>query len=423
MKARRFSRGRMFLWFGLAITLIGVLSYFLQQTPVMAKFDAREPGLYISLAGVALSILGFALENRKERVVWQKSLGVRTLFISLALTALYVGNTYFAFREEEVQFTNGDVVLAGTLLIPNGDGPHPALTMMHGSGEAVRMDNFAEARSLVRDGVAVLIYDKRGSGASIGGHYRFDGYEALASDGIAAIDFLRSRNDIDPSQIGLWGTSEGGWTAPMAASQIDDLAFLIIISGGPVTPEEQGAYSGANRLRRQGFSDEAIDQALELRRQFNDYIRTGRGRDELLAAYRQSESEEWFEAATYSSTAVPEYDGLSDYQQWTRDHIDTDVAPLLQQMDFPILFVLGANDPLIPHLLVKARVENLLEAAGHEDFAVEIFPDATHNVMAAPTDCRLCLPDEVIGPFRPVFAPGYLDAVSDWVTQRVETAG
>ena len=151
-------------------------------------------------------------------MVWRRSLGVKTLSISLVLTALYVGNTFFAYSEQEVQFANGEVVLAGTLLIPNGEGPHPALAMMHGSGPGPRMGNFAEAQSLARDGVAVLIYDKRGSGASVGGHYRFDGYEALASDGVAAFEFLQSRSDIDPNQIGLWGTSEGGWTAPMAAS-------------------------------------------------------------------------------------------------------------------------------------------------------------------------------------------------------------
>ncbi len=281
MKAKRFSPGRVLLWLGLAVTLIGAFSYFAQQTPIIAKFDTRQPGLYLSLAGIALSILGFVLEKKKEGVAWWKSMGVKILPISLVVTVLYAGNTYFAYRQEEVQFANGDVVLAGTLLIPNGEGPHPALAMMHGAGSAVRMGNFAEAQSLARKGIAVLIYDKRGSGASVGGHYRFDGYEALASDGVAAIEFLHSRSDIDPNQIGLWGTSEGGWTAPMAASQIDDLAFLIIISGGPLTPAEQVAYELEDRLRHQGFSDEAVDQALELKVQYDAYIRTGLGRDEL----------------------------------------------------------------------------------------------------------------------------------------------
>ncbi len=99
MNAKRFSLGRFLLWLGLAITLMGALTYFLQQTPTMAKFDTRQPGLYISLAGIALSVLGFALEKRKERVIWNKSLGVKTLSISLALTALYVGYTYFAFSQ------------------------------------------------------------------------------------------------------------------------------------------------------------------------------------------------------------------------------------------------------------------------------------------------------------------------------------
>ena len=100
--------------------------------------------------------------------------------------------------------------------------------------------------------------------------------------------------------------------------------------------------------------------------------------------------------------------------------MNTDVAPLLEKMDFPILFVLGANDALIPSQLVKERVESILGNADHHDFTVEIFPEATHNLMMAPQDCLICIPDEALGPFLPLFAPGYLDAVSDWVTERVE---
>ncbi len=177
-----------------------------------------------------------------------------------------------------------------------------------------------------------------------------------------------------------------------------------------------------SRLRVQGFSDEEINQALELDGQYDAYIRTGEGRDELLAAVEQAQDADWLEATGFGPTTVPFYDELSERQQLWRDQMDTDVTPLLEQMDFPILYVLGANDPLIPASRVKADVESILKAASHQDFAVEIFPDATHNIMVAPTDCRICLPDPVVGPFLPLFAPGYLNTVSDWVTQRVETA-
>ena len=421
MSNKRVLLGKVLLWLGLAITVIGVLSYFLQQTPAMAEFDTRLPGLYVSVAGIALGVLGITLEKQRDPV---PSLGVKVLPISLVIATLYVGFTYFAYRQEEVRITNGDVTLAGTLLIPNGEGPHPAVVMMHGAGEAVRMGNFAEAQSLVRDGVAALIYDKRGSGNTVGGHARFDGYEALASDGIAAFKYLQSRSDIDPDQIGLWGTSEGGWTAPMAASKIDDTAFLIIVSGGPVNLEEQGFYSLASRLSREGFSEEAVHLALELSGQYNSYIRTGLARDEVVAAFERAQREDWFEAAGFSTT-VNEYDDLSEYQLWWRDHIDTDVAPLLEQMEFPILFVLGDKDVKIPSRLVRIRVAGILGAVGHQDFAVKVFPEATHNIVrAAPAGCLVCVPDKItgIGPTLPWFAPGYLDTVSDWVTQRVETA-
>ncbi len=421
MKAFRFASGRFLLGLGLAATLLGSSSYFLQHSPIIDNFDTRQPGLYINLVGIALCMLGSILEL-KHGLKW-KNLGTIILPISLAVTVLYVCNTYFKFHQEVVEFKSGDVVLAGTLLIPKGDGPHPGLVMMHGSGPATRMGNFAEAQSLARHGVAVLIYDKRGAGDSIGGHHRFDGYEALANDGVAAYNFLQSRNDIDPSRIGLWGTSEGGWTAPMAASKIDDLAFLIIVSGGPVTPEEQGAYSLETRLRRQGFSEEAITQALELRNRYNAYIGIGLGREELVAAAQKAKDESWLTDTDILPTNIPVYEELSERQEWWKYHMDTDVDPVLKDMKVPTLVVLGANDPKIPAPLIKKRMENIFLAGNHRESVVRVFSDATHNIVASPANCGFLCPPDIVGtgPVLPWFAPGYLDTVSEWVIRQVGT--
>lgn len=286
----------------------------------------------------------------------------------------------------------------------------------------MRMDYFAEAQSLAQDGVAVLIYDKRGSGESVGGHPRYDGYDALAEDGVAAVELLRSRPGTDPERVGLWGTSEGGWTAPIAASQIDDLAFLVVVSGGPLTPAELTLYEIESRLTRAGFPAADVEAAVELRSRLDEYITTGGEYEQLEAAYVAARQEDWFEAADDDfPEEFPDYQKLTEYQRWWQDHMKVDVEPLLAQADFPVLFLLGANDAIVPASAIERRVSDI-EANGDSSFTVEVFPDATHNLISAPTDCSICIEDGIgrIQPWR--FAPGYLSAVSSWVNNSVGRA-
>lgn len=125
-------------------------------------------------------------------------------------------------QEQQVTFADGTVTLAGTLLVPATKGPHPAIILLHGSGPLTRSSFGPYPHFFASLGLAVLIYDKRGTGDSSG--TRADASrpaalaqsptwfypDGLADDARAALRYLRSRNDIDSRQIGLWGSSEGG---------------------------------------------------------------------------------------------------------------------------------------------------------------------------------------------------------------------
>ena len=73
MKPFRFISGRFLLWLGLAASLLGSFSYFLQHSPIIDNFDSRLPGLYMSSVGIALCILGFVLEQRKHGLMSRRS--------------------------------------------------------------------------------------------------------------------------------------------------------------------------------------------------------------------------------------------------------------------------------------------------------------------------------------------------------------
>jgi hypothetical protein len=130
-----------------------------------------------------------------------------------------------ALKREEVTFQGVEAQLAGTLIVPPTKGPHPAIVLLHGSGPLTRYSFGPYPNFFSSLGLAVLIYDKRGTGnstglrldASTGIAMRNSRYpDELAGDALAAMRFLQQRADIDPKRIGFWGSSEGG----MLTSQV-----------------------------------------------------------------------------------------------------------------------------------------------------------------------------------------------------------
>ena len=115
------------------------------------------------------------------------------------------------YSEVPVRYGNGDVSIAGSLLLPSSPGPHAAIVMIHGSGAVTRDALRPFADHFARNGVAVLITDKRGTGLSTGRWARAT-FDDLAEDALAGVRYLRSRPEIQANAIGVHGMSLGaGW--------------------------------------------------------------------------------------------------------------------------------------------------------------------------------------------------------------------
>jgi fermentation-respiration switch protein FrsA (DUF1100 family) len=114
-------------------------------------------------------------------------------------------------QRQDVEFrVEGDVILRGWLFVPDGPGPHPAITMAHGFAGVKEhgLDRFATA--FADSGFVVLVHDHRGFGASDGTpRYDIDPWVQIA-DWRRAITFLESQPSVDPGRIGLWGSSYAG---------------------------------------------------------------------------------------------------------------------------------------------------------------------------------------------------------------------
>lgn len=158
-----------------------------------------------------------------------------------------------SFREISFENTSRKLKLAGMLFVPDGDGPFPAAVIIHGSGTS-RRDNgwyLTLTKYLQDKGIVVLLPDKRGSEKSEG-DWRTASFEDLATDTVAAVDFLKHQEQVAISEIGVIGMSQGGHFAPVAAAQSGDIAFIVNVVGGAIPMHDQLVYEENHNLRQIG---------------------------------------------------------------------------------------------------------------------------------------------------------------------------
>jgi uncharacterized protein len=317
------------------------------------------------------------------------------------------------YREEQVKFHNKDVTLAGTLVVPHGQGPHPAVVFTHGSGPQMRQRGVLE-QLLVRRGVAVLTYDKRGMGESTG-NWESASFTDLADDAVAGADFLKTRADIDPARIGFWGLSQGGWIAPLAASRFKYAAFVVAASGGGLSPDRQELLDTESALRDANFSASDIDEALAFQNTKNTFMRAGANWDEYQSLQRADKEKKWY---GFESTDAwgPE---LKDDPYWaaTRSFYFYDPAPAIQSLRCPLLFIFGDLDTPRAVQENEANLRSWLERSGNGDGTIRVFPNAGHNLFFEESDYMATLTKQ-----RLRYIPGYLDFVQSWVAQHAGIA-
>jgi dienelactone hydrolase len=309
-------------------------------------------------------------------------------------------------RTEAVRFQSRGATLAGTLFIPDEPGRHPAIVLFHGSGPEQRNPSVADW--FARHGLIALTYDKRGVGESTG-DFRAVSFTDLSSDGLAAIQLLRSRVDVDAGRIGVWGLSQGGWLGPLAASRSRDVKFVIAVSGPGVSPAEQMVFYYASQLRRDGVSEADIAEASALRRIVWTYLSTGEKYEETKAALERSASRPWLanlaaqqDGLFKRSTSDILHDERLRTRIWFREEANYDPRMALTKLAVPALFVFGDADELVPVPASVSIIERTLRESGRRA-EIKVFPGADHTIRVVSS-----------GGWR-VYAPGYLETMEDWL--------
>jgi dienelactone hydrolase len=245
----------------------------------------------------------------------------------------------------EIGFHNSrqDIALAGMLFVPRGEGPFPAVVVIHGSGTS-RRDNgwyLTLTDYLQKNGIVVLLPDKRGSEKSAG-DWRSADFHDLATDTLAAIDYLRAQDHVAISDVGIVGMSQGGWIAPLVASESDDVAFLVSLAGSTVTPAEQLQYEENLNLRQIGFLP-IISNTLAA----------------VSTAYIKHVSQSAF------------WDAVGDY----------DPLPLWRKLDIDALAMFGSDDTNVP----SERSATKLNELRNTKIRVRIYEGSGH-ALADPVE-------------------------------------
>lgn len=281
------------------------------------------------------------------------------------------------YDEHPAEFRSADVTLAGTLLLPRTPGRRPAVVLVHGSRGVDRHGSLMHAAFLLRHGVALLTYDKRGVGGS-GGDWRTASIPQLAGDAGEAVQWLKGRAEIDPGQIGLLGLSEGGWVAPLAAARSGDVAFVITLSGPAITPVELDNTNVRHELERQGVSRDELEQAIALKGLSDHFARTGEGWAEFLAGLQRAAGKPWQPLFGYAGVPASRD---SWYWRYWRGMMAYDPLVALRVLRTPVLAIFGQFDTTVRPDANTPIWEKALEQAGNRQASIVVLPRANHPLL------------------------------------------
>jgi len=339
----------------------------------------------------------------------------------------------YPYIEQEVAYENKDaeIKLAGTLTLPSGDAPFPAVLLITGSGPQDRNETIYNHRPflvladyLTRQGIAVLRVDDRGVGKSTGDFSQATSVD-FASDVLAGIEYLKTRKEINPNQIGLIGHSEGGLIAPMVAVKSPDVAFIVLMAGTGLTGEEILYLQGALIAKAMGASEEDIAK----NRRFNEKIFSviKEEKDKKMAEERlhQMFMEDWEKMSEEEKNRVGDIGDPEEYLKaqlqnllspWLKFFLTYDPKPTLSKVKCPVLAINGEKDLQVPPKENLSAIEEALKSGGNQDYTIKEIPNLNHLFQTAQTG----LPAEY-AKIEETVSPVALKIISDWILEQTET--
>jgi len=334
----------------------------------------------------------------------------------------------YPYNEESVTYRNvtDNLKLAGTLTLPRAVGKHSAVILISGSGGQDR-DSFVFghrpflvlADHLTRNGIAVLRVDDRGMGESELGSLDATS-ENFMGDVLAGVEFLKSRNDIDPKKIGLIGHSEGGIIAPMVAAKSRDIAFIVLLAGMGQRGEDVIYTQNELLGKAAGTPADAIANNIKLARSAHAVLKAHADKkqieagingmlDKYAAGMTDADRKAFEPAAANIRSSMGIYT-----MPWFRYFIMFDPVHTLKQVKVPVLALNGELDLQVAYKENLGPIAAALKAGKNKDVTTKSFPKLNHLFQTSQTGqiSEYAQIDET-------FSPEVLTTISEWIRKRL----
>jgi pimeloyl-ACP methyl ester carboxylesterase len=277
------------------------------------------------------------------------------------------------FTSIETTYRSGDLTIAATLLLPDGDGPFPAAVLIQGAGPSSRTNLWSRmiAQELTLRGIAAYLPDKRGTGDT-GGDLLSADFADLARDIAAAVDYLVTRPEIDGEAVGVIGLSQGGFYAPAVAVANDRVRFAGAVSASVLPFAETVDHEMTNTFLQDGLNADEYDAAMALQRAVWEYAAGG-----PWSAYDQQRAAALVVAP--ESDAILGFPSTEDDRLWGWLALVREYDPMIywRQVDTPLFFAFGEldEDDNVPVRRSVLRIQEGLDGAA---VTVRVYPESGH---------------------------------------------
>lgn len=326
----------------------------------------------------------------------------------------------FPYKAEEVSYENkaAGVTFAGTLTLPEGTGPFPAVLLISGSGAQDRDESIFQHRPflviadhLTRQGIAVLRVDDRGvGGTSAGNDPENATTEDFVGDAICGVDFLRQRKEIAKGQIGLIGHSEGGVIAPMASVRDERIAYIILLAGTGVRGDQLLMRQNELISRASDTDEEEIQTGLALNRKLFDVIL----RDDLDSAGQAAEIKKILETTEDMDQDQADQIKVQLGNRWIQWFIRHDPVPTLEKVQIPVLALNGTLDLQVPCQENLDAIKAALQRGGNRDHETIAYPSLNHLFQHCETGAIT-----EYATIEETFSTEVLDKMTSWIQRQI----
>ena len=290
----------------------------------------------------------------------------------------------YTYYSEDITFDNkkDGISLAGTLTLPKKEGHFPAVILISGSGPQNRDEEILDHKPflilsdyLTKNGIAVLRYDDRGIGQSTG-DFKTATTQDFANDVKAAVEYLKTRKEINPKKIGLIGHSEGGLIAPMVAQNNKEVSFIVLMAGPGVRGDKLMIVQKEDTERLMGVTEVDIAKSKDMvsglykmiiNADSNNIKLNENITSYLSEKYKNENKPNELNALIQTATNI-----------WFQNFIKIDPATALEKVKCPVLALNGDKDSQVSAKINIEAIKKALTKGGNKKVTTKILPNLNH---------------------------------------------